>query len=171
MVGFHDCNSGMTINMELGYNKASPPDSVVGFIGPTVLGGAINAPLDNGKNTCLGYKYFPFSQSQGYDPSTCASACKAQTAYNSRHPKADGSYEICVSQSVLRSEYKSNPSGSYSLTPISCLRTRFLKACTVRSTARRGRQTTQPTMAKTAAVTDSLSLEATATFWRPRPMT
>ncbi|KAL8674828.1 MAG: hypothetical protein Q9168_000809 [Polycauliona sp. 1 TL-2023] len=78
-----------------GYNKASPPDAVDGFTGPQALGGAINAPLDNGKNTYLGYKYLPFSQSQGYDPASCSAACKAQTGYNSRHPNADGSYATC----------------------------------------------------------------------------
>ncbi|KAL8732057.1 MAG: hypothetical protein Q9166_003010 [cf. Caloplaca sp. 2 TL-2023] len=78
-----------------GYNKTSPPNAIDGFNGPTALGGAINAPLDNGKNTYLGYKYYPFSQSQGYDPSACAAACKAQTGYNSRHPNADGTYATC----------------------------------------------------------------------------
>ncbi|KAL8927481.1 MAG: hypothetical protein Q9208_002286 [Pyrenodesmia sp. 3 TL-2023] len=79
-----------------GYNKASPPDPITGFTGPTALGGAINAPLDNGKNTYLGYKYFPFSQTQGYTPTTCADACNAQTGYNSRHPNADGTYATCA---------------------------------------------------------------------------
>ncbi|KAL9059516.1 MAG: hypothetical protein Q9206_001453 [Seirophora lacunosa] len=72
-----------------GYNKASPPDPIDGFTGPTGLEGAINAPLDNGKNTYLGNRYYPFSQSQAYTPSTCAAACHAETAYNSRHPSAD----------------------------------------------------------------------------------
>ncbi|KAL8807848.1 MAG: hypothetical protein Q9182_000497 [Xanthomendoza sp. 2 TL-2023] len=78
-----------------GYNKATPPPSVKGFDGPTSLGGAINAPLDKGKNTYLGYKYFPFSQSQGYDPETCAKACNDQTGYNSRHANADGTFATC----------------------------------------------------------------------------
>ncbi|KAL8940557.1 MAG: hypothetical protein Q9216_002744 [Gyalolechia sp. 2 TL-2023] len=78
-----------------GYNKASPPDSIDAYTGPTGLGGAINAPLDNGKNTYLGFKYYPFSQTQGYTPESCATACNAQTAYNSRHPNADGSYAKC----------------------------------------------------------------------------
>ncbi|KAL8692578.1 MAG: hypothetical protein Q9218_002426 [Villophora microphyllina] len=78
-----------------GYNKASPPDPITGFTGPQELGGAINAPLDNGKNTYMGYKYYPFSQTQGYTPSTCAAACQAQTGYNSRHPAADGTYATC----------------------------------------------------------------------------
>ena len=44
----------------------------------------------------MGYQFFPFSQSQGYDPQTCAKACDAQTAYDSRHPAADGSFMSCV---------------------------------------------------------------------------
>ena len=45
----------------------------------------------------MGYKFFPFSQSQGYTPSTCADACNLQTTYDSQHPAADGSYQSCVS--------------------------------------------------------------------------
>ena len=44
----------------------------------------------------MGYQFFPFSQSQGYDPQTCADACNVQTAYDSRHPAVDGSYMACV---------------------------------------------------------------------------
>lgn len=81
----------------IAYNKASPPPAADGYSGPTELGGAINAPFDaQGKNTYMGYKYYPFSQSQGYTPSTCAAACTSQTAYNSRHPAADGTYQSCV---------------------------------------------------------------------------
>ncbi|MCJ1485749.1 hypothetical protein MMC06_005924 [Schaereria dolodes] len=80
-----------------GYNKDSPPPSCDGFTGPQELGGAINAPLDqSGDNTYMGYQFFPFSQSQGYDPSTCAQACELQTTYNSQHPNADGSYQTCT---------------------------------------------------------------------------
>ena len=43
----------------------------------------------------MGYKYFPFSPTQGYTPSTCAAACDSQTGYNSRHPSADGSFQTC----------------------------------------------------------------------------
>ncbi|KAL9604708.1 MAG: hypothetical protein Q9179_001775 [Wetmoreana sp. 5 TL-2023] len=96
-----------------GYNKASPPDPIDGFNGPTELGGAINAPLDNGKNTYLGYKYFPFSQSQGYDPATCAAACKAQTAYNSRHPNADGSFATCSFFNAYVLSQNAIPQGLY----------------------------------------------------------
>lgn len=45
----------------------------------------------------MGYQYFPFSQSQGYDTQTCADACNVQTTYDSEHPAAGGSYMACVS--------------------------------------------------------------------------
>ncbi|KAL8905525.1 MAG: hypothetical protein Q9207_002587 [Kuettlingeria erythrocarpa] len=96
-----------------GYNKASPPDPITGFTGPTALGGAINAPLDNGKNTYLGYKYFPFSQTQGYTPTTCADACNAQTGYNSRHPNADGSYATCSFFNAYVLSQNAIPQGLY----------------------------------------------------------
>ncbi len=77
-----------------GYNKVSPPPPVNCYSGPQELGGAINAPPSSG--SYMGYQYFPFSQSQGYDAQTCADACDAQTAYDSRHPAADGSFMSCV---------------------------------------------------------------------------
>jgi hypothetical protein len=81
----------------IGYNKVAAPPTIPGFNGPVELGGAINAPLDaNGHDTYMGYQYFPFSQSQGYTPSTCASACTTQTQYNSQHPGSDCSYEPCI---------------------------------------------------------------------------
>ncbi|KAL8810956.1 MAG: hypothetical protein Q9200_002173 [Gallowayella weberi] len=79
------------------YNRGSPPPAIACYNGPTALPGAINAPLNaQGQNTYLGYNFHAFSQSQGYDPSTCAADCNAQTAYNKRHPAADGSYQTCV---------------------------------------------------------------------------
>ncbi|KAL8874653.1 MAG: hypothetical protein Q9174_000058 [Haloplaca sp. 1 TL-2023] len=96
-----------------GYNKATPPPSVDDFTGPTALGGAINAPLDNGKNTYLGNRYFPFSQTQGYDPSVCAAACNAQTGYNSRHPSADGSYATCSFFNAYVLSQNAIPQGLY----------------------------------------------------------
>ena len=67
------------------------------FTGPTELGGAINAPSDsNGYNTYMGFQFFPFSQSQGYEPQTCANACTGQTTYNSFHTNPDGTYQTCV---------------------------------------------------------------------------
>ena len=78
------------------YNKDAPPPAISGFSGPTELGGSINAP-----SGYMGYQFFPFSQSQGYDPSTCASACTQQTTYNSKHPGSDGSFQTCVSPSLV----------------------------------------------------------------------
>lgn len=78
----------------IGYNKDAPPPACSGYVGPQELGGAINAPTDSG--SYMGYQFFPFSQSQGYDPQTCADACDAQTLYDSQHPAADGSFMSCV---------------------------------------------------------------------------
>ncbi|KAL8973017.1 MAG: hypothetical protein Q9183_000224 [Haloplaca sp. 2 TL-2023] len=103
----------VAITASNGYNKAAPPPSVNGFTGPTALGGAINAPLDNGKDTYLGHRYFPFSQSQGYDPSVCAAACNAQTGYNSRHPNADGTYETCSFFNAYVLSQNAIPQGLY----------------------------------------------------------
>ena len=113
----------------LAYNKNTPPQACDGFTGPTETGGAINAPLDsNGHNTYLGYKYFPFSQSQGYTPSTCASACTSQTAYNSRHKAADGTYQTCVRAPVNSAACLSfpHPNADLLLSPSSTLMS-FLK--------------------------------------------
>ena len=96
------------------YNKNSPPPAVNGFTGPQELGGAINAPLDsNGHNTYMGYQFFPFSQSQGYDPSTCAQACTLQTTYNQQHPNSDGSYQSCIFFDAYVLSENSVPQGLY----------------------------------------------------------
>lgn len=80
-----------------GYNKIVPPPWVPFYNRPTELGGAINASLDkDGHDTYMGFKYFPFSQSQGYGPYTCAAACEVQTLYSRQHPARDGSYQTCV---------------------------------------------------------------------------
>lgn len=76
------------------YNKVAPPAPIECFAGPTELGGAINAPTNTG--SYMGYKYYAFSQSQGYTPETCAAACKSTSAYNQQHPNADGSFQTCV---------------------------------------------------------------------------
>ncbi|MCJ1404934.1 hypothetical protein MMC11_008160 [Xylographa trunciseda] len=73
------------------YNKNTPPPAISGFTGPVELGGAINAP-----NSYMGYQFFPFSQTQGFDPTTCASACTAQTTYDENHPNPDCSYQPCI---------------------------------------------------------------------------
>ncbi|KAL8903140.1 MAG: hypothetical protein Q9207_004127 [Kuettlingeria erythrocarpa] len=96
------------------YNRASPPPEISCYTGPTKLPGAINAPLNaQGQNTYMGYKYHPFSQTQGYDPSTCAADCNAQTAYNSRHPAADGTYQTCVFFNAYVLSMNGVPQGLY----------------------------------------------------------
>jgi len=79
------------------YNKDAPPAPIPGYTGPQELGGAINAPLNaEGHDTYMGFKFFPFSQDQGYTPSTCAAACSSQTEYNQAHPTEDGCYQTCT---------------------------------------------------------------------------
>lgn len=94
-----------------GYNKDAPPPAISGYVGPQELGGAINAPTSSG--TYMGYQFFPFSQSQGYDPQTCADACNAQTTYDSQHPAADGSYMSCVFFNAYVLSENSIPQGLY----------------------------------------------------------
>ncbi|KAH0551195.1 hypothetical protein GP486_007478 [Trichoglossum hirsutum] len=73
-----------------GYNKV-PNFSTAGWIGPTVLPAAINAPLqEDGTNTYMGYKFFK----DVYDPAVCTAACDATTAYNKRHP-SNCKYKVC----------------------------------------------------------------------------
>ncbi|KAI4211133.1 MAG: hypothetical protein LQ351_006032 [Letrouitia transgressa] len=73
------------------------PPPIYGFDGPTNLdGAAINAPQDNGKDTYLGRKYFPFDVNQGYDPKICAQVCKDLTYYNRHHRSKDGTWQTCV---------------------------------------------------------------------------
>lgn len=69
-----------------GYVKLAPPAPQSNFTGPVEFGGAINAP-----NSYMGVKYF----SGPYDVSQCAAACQANTAYDHRHPRSDGSYDAC----------------------------------------------------------------------------
>ncbi|CAD6581526.1 MAG: hypothetical protein ASARMPRED_000637 [Alectoria sarmentosa] len=94
-----------------GYNKDAPPPAVSGYVGPQELGGAINAPTDSG--SYMGYQFFPFSQSQGYDPQTCADACNAQTTYDSQHPAADGSFMSCVFFNAYVLSENAIPQGLY----------------------------------------------------------
>lgn len=97
-----------------GYNKAAPPPACDRFTGPQALGGAINAPFDSqGHDSYMGYQFFPFSQSQGYTPSTCASACTTQTGYNSRHPAADGSFQTCAFFNAYVLSQNAIPQGLY----------------------------------------------------------
>ena len=98
----------------LGYNKDTPPPALKGYNGPTELGGAINAPQDAmGHNTYMGYKFFAFSHSQGYDPQTCANACDAQTSYNKQYPASDGTYQTCIFFAVYVVSRNAVPEGLY----------------------------------------------------------
>jgi hypothetical protein len=75
-----------------GYSKNPTPEPQPGFTGPSkLLTGAINAPLANGTDTYLGMKMY----NSVYDPSLCAAACQAQTAYDRATAGADGSYKAC----------------------------------------------------------------------------
>ncbi|KAL8735393.1 MAG: hypothetical protein Q9166_000938 [cf. Caloplaca sp. 2 TL-2023] len=87
-----------------GYTKNNPPDAQPGFTGPTQFGGAINAP-----NSYIGQKYFPGV----YDAGQCAGACQANTAYNKRHPRADGTYDACNFYNVYLLSKNNVPEGTY----------------------------------------------------------
>jgi hypothetical protein len=68
------------------YNK--PPSAIDGFTGPVFLDNAcIMSPTVD--NTYMRVQTFP--QTQPYDPSVCAAACKEMTAYAGRH----GSTRFC----------------------------------------------------------------------------
>ncbi|KAL8769549.1 MAG: hypothetical protein Q9209_004480 [Squamulea sp. 1 TL-2023] len=87
-----------------GYTKNNPPNAEAGFTGPTQMGGAINAP-----NSYIGQKYFPGP----YDAGQCAAACIANTAYNKRHPRADGTYNACNFYNVYLLSKNNIPEGTY----------------------------------------------------------
>lgn len=91
-----------------GYVKNTAPAAVASFDGPFELGGAVNAPYGY-----LGMRYYPFSQSQGYTPSTCAAVCQAQTAYDKAHPRSDGSYDTCAFFNAYVLSNDSIPQGLY----------------------------------------------------------
>jgi hypothetical protein len=76
-----------------GYSKTKTPSNIDDFSGPTSLPAAINAPLDNGYDTYNGMKLY----NEGpFDPSVCAAACEAQTAFDKEHlVQADGTYKPC----------------------------------------------------------------------------
>ena len=44
----------------------------------------------------MGYQWFPFSQSQGFSATTCATYCDAQTRYNKAHYGSDCSFVPCT---------------------------------------------------------------------------
>jgi hypothetical protein len=77
------------------YNKIPyTPPTCTNFTAPVNLPGAIFAPNDptTGKDTYMGMKTFT---GNAYDPCQCAAACQAQSAYDGRHPRADGTFDVC----------------------------------------------------------------------------
>ncbi|KAF2113355.1 hypothetical protein BDV96DRAFT_662375 [Lophiotrema nucula] len=79
------------------YSKLAPcpsPASYTNFTSPSrLLHGAINASLAaDGSDTYLGIKLY---NNGPYDPSQCAAACQAQTAYDGSTAASDGSYKPC----------------------------------------------------------------------------
>ncbi|CAI0643152.1 unnamed protein product [Colletotrichum noveboracense] len=86
------------------YNKLAPPPQQAGFSGPTALGGAINAP-----GNYMGAKYYPGP----FDPSQCAAACLATTAYDKKHPKSDGTYDACNFFNAYVLSKNGAPQGTY----------------------------------------------------------
>lgn len=76
-----------------GYSKNDKDLPVIDKFQPgTKLPGAINAPLDGTYDTYNGFKLY---NNNPYDPTLCAAACQAQTAYDKKHPAKDGSYKVC----------------------------------------------------------------------------
>lgn len=93
------------------YNKDAPPPPIECFDGPTELGGAINAPTESG--SYMGYKYYAFSQTQGYTPQTCAAACQSTTEYNAKHPDKTGFYQSCIQFNSYVLSKNGTPLGLY----------------------------------------------------------
>ncbi|OCK77862.1 hypothetical protein K432DRAFT_333149, partial [Lepidopterella palustris CBS 459.81] len=99
-----------------GYIKNNPypaPALQTNFTGPSaLLPGAINAPVDptTGKNTYLGMKIY---NGGPFDPSQCAAACQAQTAYDARHPASDGTYMPCNFFNAYILSKNDVPQGTY----------------------------------------------------------
>ncbi|KAL8688876.1 MAG: hypothetical protein Q9218_005318 [Villophora microphyllina] len=87
-----------------GFTKNNPPNPQTGFDGPTEFGGAINAP-----SNYIGQKYFPGV----YDAGQCAGACQANTAYDHRHPRSDGTYDACNFFNVYLLSKNNIPQGTY----------------------------------------------------------
>lgn len=95
----------VVIGASMGYNKLAAPASTPGYTGPIELSGAINAP----DSSYMGYKYY----AGPYNPAQCATACTAQTAYNQKHPKADGTYNTCSFFNSYVLSKNGAPTGTY----------------------------------------------------------
>ena len=95
-------------NAYTSYKMDGPVD---GWSGPQVLGTtAMNAPLYDCENrwSYLGYKLL---QAGSVDPNLCATACDAQTKYNSEHTTATDPYPCNAFGSYILN--KNNATGTY----------------------------------------------------------
>ncbi|EPS39785.1 hypothetical protein H072_6239 [Dactylellina haptotyla CBS 200.50] len=83
----------------VGYVKPYVASNLVNFTSAGQnLYGSINAPLLDGVDTYMGFKNYPNADLNldYYDPTVCATACDAQTAYSGRHHASTPcSYKAC----------------------------------------------------------------------------
>jgi hypothetical protein len=94
-----------------GYTKNGGPPPIPWFTGPVEAGGAINAPkLTNGTDSYIGAKIFVGS---AYDPTICAFACYDQTTYGLKHPKPDGTSNVCAFFNSYLLSIDNVPNGLY----------------------------------------------------------
>ncbi|KAL9042451.1 MAG: hypothetical protein Q9214_003776, partial [Letrouitia sp. 1 TL-2023] len=91
----------------------APLPSIYGYDNPTSLDGAINAPLDNGKDTYLGRKYIAFGAYSSFDPKECANNCRWMTQRNRLHPNTDGTWQTCVFFNAYVSLVNDKEEGQY----------------------------------------------------------
>lgn len=111
----------------------------------------------------MGYQYFPFSQSQGYDPQTCADACNVQTTYDSENRAADGSYTPCVSKTSVADNVLPLTLGRFSSMRMFFLKMMFHKGCIARCIMRHGMRLTGRIMDSIRERISILFLSLTAT--------
>ncbi|KAF2220058.1 hypothetical protein BDZ85DRAFT_166488, partial [Elsinoe ampelina] len=95
----------VAITASNGYNTVAPPAPVDGYTGPVKLAGAIQAP----DNSYMTYKYF----AGPYNPAACSTACTAQSSYNQKHPKSDGSFDTCSFYNSYVLSKNGAPQGTY----------------------------------------------------------
>lgn len=95
-----------------GYTSYTVGGPIDGWTSPLKLNtSTMNAPLRDcaGTWTYLGYKLI---QSGPFDPTVCAAACDAQTAYNVAHPPSSGDIPVCGAFGTYLLT-KTNSSGSF----------------------------------------------------------
>jgi hypothetical protein len=116
---FHNCthlthelvnsSSNAVIDTATLYKARGCPSSLInnyhlpGFDYPVSLPGAIQAP-----SGYIGYQRF-----DSFNPSQCAAACNAKSAYNKAHPRADGSYDACSFFTAYTQQTNDVPDGMF----------------------------------------------------------